>query len=124
MLREPVGIGRTHLHAVRVATVELGFHQGYDVDAVDPQVVDLPADVHVHQGCATDHGPGQIDQVEARVGEVDVVEPGVGEVNVLEPRARQVLAGELSHQTSLTETQSRSSRRRRAVAAARGRMAR
>src|SRR6266702_1093526 len=98
---EPFGIGRPHLHAVRVTTVELRLYQGHDVDAVDSQVPDLAAQVHVHQGCATDHDPRQIDQVEARVGEVDVVEPCAGQVNVLEPRAGQVLTGEVSHPTSL-----------------------
>jgi hypothetical protein len=36
---EPVGIGRPHLHAARVATAEFRLRQGHDVDAVDPQVL-------------------------------------------------------------------------------------
>jgi hypothetical protein len=86
----PVGIGGPHLDPVRVAAVELRLHQGRDVDPVDPQVFDVAADVHVHQGGTPDHDPGQINQVEARVGQVDVVESGVG----------QVLAVEVSHPAS------------------------
>ncbi len=98
---EPAGIGRPHLHPVRVAAVELRLHQGHHIDAVDPQVLDLAADVHVHQGCATDHDPRQIGQVEARVGEVHVVEPGAAQVNVLEPGPGQALPGEVGHPASL-----------------------
>src|SRR5262249_12389936 len=91
---------------VGVAAVELRFHQGHDVDAVDPQVLDVAADVHVDQGRATDHGPGQIDQLEAGAREVDVAEPGAGQVDVLEPGAGQVLAGEVGHPASLPGTRS------------------
>ena len=60
----------------------------------------------MHQGRAADHGPGQIDQVEARAREVDVVEPGAGQVDVLEAGAGQVLAGEVGHPASLAGTRS------------------
>jgi len=40
---EPVGIGRPHRHAVRVATVEFRLHPEHDVDAVDPQVLHVGA---------------------------------------------------------------------------------
>ena len=90
---------RAHLGAVRMATVELGFHERHDVDAVDPHIVDVTADLHVDHRRAPDHDAGQIDQVEARVGEIDIVEPRAGQVDVLEPGAGQVRAREVSHRT-------------------------
>ena len=81
---------------------KLRLHQGGDVDSVDPQALDLAADVHVDQGGIADRDPGQVNQLEARVGEVDVMEPGTGQVHVLELSAGQVLASELGHPSSLT----------------------
>ena len=90
-LAVPVGIGRAHPGAVRIAAVEFGLDQRHDVDVVDPDVLDLAADVDVHQERAANHGAGQ----------VDVVEQGSGQVDHLEPGAGQVLASEVSHRASL-----------------------
>ena len=73
-LAEPVGVGRPHLHPVGVAAVELGLHQRHDVDAVDPEVLDLAADVHVDHLRAADHDPAEVHELEPRAGEVDVAE--------------------------------------------------
>src|SRR6185437_4175281 len=100
-LAVPGGVARAHLGPVRVAAVEFGLHQGHDVDPVDPHVVDLAADVHVHQVRPADRDPGQVDQAEARTGEVDTVEVGAGQVDVLEPGAGQVLVGEVGHLASV-----------------------
>ena len=91
------GVGRAHLGPAGVAAVEFGLHQRRDVDAVDPEVLDLAADVDVHQVRPADRDSGQVDQAEACAGEVDVVEVGTGQVDVLEPGAGQVLVGEISH---------------------------
>ena len=41
--------GRPHLHPVGVAPVQLGLDQRYDVDLVDPQVLQPSGDLHVDQ---------------------------------------------------------------------------
>jgi hypothetical protein len=98
---EPVGVGRAHLGPVRVTAIQLGLHQGHDVDPVDPQVTDPSADIHVDQGRAADRHPGQVDEVEARAGQGDVSELGAVQVHALEPGTGQVLVDKVSHPTSL-----------------------
>jgi hypothetical protein len=98
-----VGIHRPHLGPLGLSTIELGPHQRYDVDAVDPQVLDLGVDLDVHQRGTADRDAAQVDQLEPRTGQVDIVEARSGQVDVLEPGAGQVLLDEFGHPLTLPQ---------------------
>jgi hypothetical protein len=68
-LPKAVGVLGTHLGPLRITAVELGLDQGNDIDAVDPQTLDLTADrsvghdgapdVHVDQGRGPNSGSAE-----------------------------------------------------------------
>jgi hypothetical protein len=106
-LAEPVRVGRSHLHQVGLAALELGLDQRRDVHAVDGEALDLPVDPGVEEPHAAHHDvlepglaeprTGQVDVVEVGLVEVDLVEPGPLQVDLLEAGVGKVLLVEVGH---------------------------
>jgi hypothetical protein len=80
---------RAHLGPAGIPPIQLGVHQGPDVDAIDRLVHDLAVDVNVDQFDAPHHDPAQVDPAEPGAGQVDRAELRAAEVNALDREPRR-----------------------------------
>jgi len=96
-LAESVGVVGAHLRPLGHAAVQFGVDQRRDIDAVHDHILQLAADLDVHQLNTAHPRPGEQRTADPHPAEVYPAEGRVAQAYVLEALSGQVLLTELSH---------------------------